>query len=338
MTQLCKPVKQPGFTLIELLLYISIVGGVLIAASSFFAIASEAGIKNQSIVEVDQQGNAAMEYITQTIRNADAINTPAAAGSGGSLSLAVPTASASPTVFDVSGGGSAILGLNSDGGSTDSGDSNFINATRFTAGASGTITSLNAFVGATLGASPNNRAQMGIYSGTASAPTTLLARSGDVTLTASSWNVFSIPSVSVTSGQVYWLAYNTNGTTAAHNNLRYRTGVAGQTLYIGAAYNTWPTTWSGGTASNLENSMYATIITSSGAPGALQVKEGSGNVVPLTNAKVQVSSVTFKNLSRSNTPGAVQVSFTVSRVNTSGRNEYDYQKTFTATAALRWPN
>ena len=71
-------------------------------------------------------------------------------------------------------------------------------------------------------------------------------------------------------------------------------------------------------------SLSPTVIDLSGT--VLQVKEGAAAVVPLTGSKVQISGLTFKNLSRSGTTGIVQVSFTVQRVNTGGRNEYDYQK------------
>ena len=79
-----------------------------------------------------------------------------------------------------------------------------------------------------------------------------------------------------------------------------------------------------------------TIFDVSGV-GAIQIKEGATAVVPLTNNKVQVSGLSFKNLTRPATPGVVQISFTVSRLNPNNRNEYDYQKTFVSTAALRWP-
>lgn len=163
---------QRGFTLIELLLYVSIVGTLLLSMTMFFALSVDSRVKNQSVSEVDQQGVAAMDYITQTIRNASSITSPAAAGSAASLTLVVPTASLSPTVFDLS------------------------------------------------------------------------------------------------------------GTT-------------------------------------------------------LQVKEGSGAAVALTNAKVQASSLTFKNLSPSPSNKLVQVSFTIGRVNPASRNEYSYQKTFVGSAAVR---
>lgn len=161
-----------GYTLIELLLYVSIVGSLLTAISVFFASAADARIKTQSIAEVDQQGNAALDYIAQTIRNADGITAPSAGSTGTSLTVSVPNVSLNPTVFNLS------------------------------------------------------------------------------------------------------------GTT-------------------------------------------------------LQVKEGGDAAVALTNSKVAVSSLSVTNLTRSGTKGIVQVSFVVSRVNVSNKNEYSYQKTFTTSAALR---
>lgn len=167
--------QQKGFTLIELLLYVTIVGSLLTAVSLFFATAADSRVKNQSIMEVDQQGVAAMDYITQTIRNADAITAPATGATASSLTLTVPTGSLSPTIFSL--------------------DSN----------------------------------------------------------------------------------------------------------------------------------------------AALQVKEGTATEIPLTNNKIAISNLTFKNNTRSSTPGIIQVSFTASRLNPAGRAEYTYQKTFMSSAALRQP-
>jgi type II secretory pathway pseudopilin PulG len=165
--------KQAGFTLIELLLYVTIVSALLISISSFFGVVIEARVKNKTISEVNQQGTAAMDYMLQTIRTATSITTPAAAGSGASLTLVVPTASLSPTIFNLSG-------------------------------------------------------------------------------------------------------------------------------------------------------------------TALQVKEGAAAAISLTSPDIQVTSITFKNLTRSGTNGIVQISMTVQYDNTAGRNAYDYQRTFTGSAEVRW--
>jgi prepilin-type N-terminal cleavage/methylation domain-containing protein len=94
---------QAGYTLIELLLYVAMIGILLSAVAYFFGSAADARIKNQTVGEVDTQGTYAMDYITQTVRNATSISTPAIATSGTSLTLVVPTASLSPTVFSLSG-------------------------------------------------------------------------------------------------------------------------------------------------------------------------------------------------------------------------------------------
>ncbi len=167
--------KKPthhGFTLIELLLYITIVGILLVSVSVFLGMALQSRIKNQSIIEVNQQGLAIMEYMTQTIRTSTSITSPALGATASNLTVVVPTGALSPTIFDLS------------------------------------------------------------------------------------------------------------GTT-------------------------------------------------------LQVKEGAGAAVPLTNSNVQVTSLSFVNVSRSATAKALQISFTLSRTNNNGRNEYTYQKTFTSSVALR---
>lgn len=74
----------------------------------------------------------------------------------------------------------------------------------------------------------------------------------------------------------------------------------------------------------------------SAAPVTIQVKEGTGVPTSLTSNDVEVSGLTFKNLSRVGTPGVVQVSFMLSRVNAGNRHEFDYQKTFVATAEVAW--
>ncbi len=321
--------RHAGYTLIELLLYMAIVSVLLSSVVTFFGVTVDARVKNETINEVNEQGAGAMDYITQTIRNATSITTPAAGANSASLTLVVPTGSLSPTVFDAN---TTVLGFNQDGGTTDSSDSNFMNATKFIASASGTVSTLYALVGATIGSSPNNQAQMAIYSGT-SAPSTLLASSASVTLTANSWNAFPISTVSVASGQTYWLAYNTNGTATTQNDLRRQTTGTNQSMFLAQTFSTWPASWSG-SADAIQASLYAPITT--GSSTALRVTEGVGSPVLLTGSRLQVSGLTFKNLTRSGTAGVVQVSFTLGHLNPAGKNEYDYQKTFASSAEVGW--
>lgn len=69
--------------------------------------------------------------------------------------------------------------------------------------------------------------------------------------------------------------------------------------------------------------------------GVISVTEGSGLPIALTNSRVTASSLSFQNLSRKNTPGIVRISFVLTHVNSEGRQEYDFSKTFYASASLR---
>jgi type II secretory pathway pseudopilin PulG len=90
--------NQSGFTLLELLLYVSIIGTLLGALALFFGMTAEVRLRNQAVSEVTQQGQAAMETIASSVRNATAITTPATGASGSTLTVTVPTASLSPTI------------------------------------------------------------------------------------------------------------------------------------------------------------------------------------------------------------------------------------------------
>ena len=71
------------------------------------------------------------------------------------------------------------------------------------------------------------------------------------------------------------------------------------------------------------------------AGGALRIKEGATVAVPLNSSHLTVSNVVFRNLTYAGTPGVVEVEFTLSAVNPSGRNEYAYSQTFIGSASLR---
>lgn len=95
---------QSGFSLVELLLYLGMTAIILSGVSFFFVSMLQARVKHQTINEVEQQGQQAMATITQTIRNAENITSPATGASAGSLTLDVVSGSLDPTVFDLSGG------------------------------------------------------------------------------------------------------------------------------------------------------------------------------------------------------------------------------------------
>lgn len=66
-----------------------------------------------------------------------------------------------------------------------------------------------------------------------------------------------------------------------------------------------------------------------------RITEGAASPVNITSSRVSVSGVTFTNLSRSNTPGTIQAQFTITYVNLSGLNEYNYSKTFYGSGTLK---
>ena len=96
--------EQSGFTLIEILLYVGIAGAILLTVSIFWSILLQSRIKNQTIGEVEQQGAFVIQAITQTVRNSQAINSPATGASSSSLSLDVVDATKDPTAFTLSFG------------------------------------------------------------------------------------------------------------------------------------------------------------------------------------------------------------------------------------------
>lgn len=193
-----------------------------------------------------------------------------------------------------SASGTATAGVDTVGPLTDSGDSNFMNAAQFTAGASGVIATLFANVGTTIGTAPNNVAQMAIYTNSAGNPGTLLGSTSATTL-ASGWNSFTLSSpVSITNGTVYWIAYNTNGTTAAQNNLKYES-TGGTSKYAAQTYGTWPGSFGANSGSVFKFSMYGIIQASAGSDSF------ANNLFQLTTN----GQATFKN--NSNSTAAFQV-------------------------------
>jgi type II secretory pathway pseudopilin PulG len=65
--------------------------------------------------------------------------------------------------------------------------------------------------------------------------------------------------------------------------------------------------------------------------GVLYITEGSGSPVALTNNKVVVSNLIFSNFSRPNTPGIINVSFTITSINANNQ----YAVSFDGSGALR---
>jgi Tfp pilus assembly protein PilW len=103
-----------GFTLIEFLLYIGLLGIILTVSGAIGLNILFGKAKLNSIEEVSQNSRFAIEKIASTIRNAQAINSPATSTNGTSLSLVMTDSSLNPTVFDLS---SKILRITEGAGS-----------------------------------------------------------------------------------------------------------------------------------------------------------------------------------------------------------------------------
>ena len=69
--------------------------------------------------------------------------------------------------------------------------------------------------------------------------------------------------------------------------------------------------------------------------GTMRIREGNPAVSNnLTSSRVLVSVITFKNVSKPDTPGSIKIEFTLTYKNAGLRNEYDYSKTFYGSATL----
>jgi GxxExxY protein len=98
------PPNPKGFTLLEILLSIAIASILFAVVGSLFVSVLQNRVKMQSIAEIEETGMQIVQLLTQSIRNAEGINSPAAAATGTSLSLDVVTAGDDPTVFDLNSG------------------------------------------------------------------------------------------------------------------------------------------------------------------------------------------------------------------------------------------
>lgn len=94
--------KQAGFTLIEVVLYIGLSAILLSSLGVLVNVSYQIRARQQVISEVEQQGTAAIQIISQIIRNASSITSPAAGTSATSITLEVPGVIKTPTVFSLS--------------------------------------------------------------------------------------------------------------------------------------------------------------------------------------------------------------------------------------------
>jgi fibronectin type 3 domain-containing protein len=76
------------------------------------------------------------------------------------------------------------------------------------------------------------------------------------------------------------------------------------------------------------------VFTASGT--VFTIKEGTKAVVPLTNSRVKVSTLSFQNISSaSSTDKIIRISFVIDYATSSGKSEYTFTKAFSGSATLR---
>ena len=93
-----------GFTLIELLIYIALVTGILIAATSFAWNIINSRTKAFAIQEVEQNGRFIMEKIIQASYSATDITSPTRGNSASQLELVQKDLTYNPTIFTLVNG------------------------------------------------------------------------------------------------------------------------------------------------------------------------------------------------------------------------------------------
>lgn len=96
--------QKNGFTVLELLLYIGLFSLILLGVSAFLYLLLSARVKHETIAEVEQQGAIAMQWITQSVRNAKKITAPSPPNTATTLTLEMPTDAQDPTEFRLNNG------------------------------------------------------------------------------------------------------------------------------------------------------------------------------------------------------------------------------------------
>lgn len=94
--------NKKGFTLIELILYIAIMGLTITSIFYFLSMVLNAKVKNQTVIEVEQQGESVILEMAQAIRNATSINYPTFGTSSSTISLVMASSTKNPTIFKLS--------------------------------------------------------------------------------------------------------------------------------------------------------------------------------------------------------------------------------------------
>ncbi|MFA5134897.1 MAG: type II secretion system protein [Patescibacteria group bacterium] len=95
--------KQRGFSLIEMVIYIALIVGILITATSFAWTIINSKTKALVMQEVEQNGRLIVEKVAQAAHGASAVSLPGTGVAGTALELEYQDASKDPVRFSFSG-------------------------------------------------------------------------------------------------------------------------------------------------------------------------------------------------------------------------------------------
>ena len=96
--------NRKGFSLVETIIYVAIFSIFIAGTASFLNTMTSSRLNNQMVLEINDQGSSVMKTMTQSIRNANQVNSPTITNTALNLSLVTSLASTSPTVFSQGGG------------------------------------------------------------------------------------------------------------------------------------------------------------------------------------------------------------------------------------------
>ena len=189
------------------------------------------------------------------------------------------------------GGNVSTYGYETVAANQGTGNSEWLEAQKFTTTNGGTLKSITAYFGAADSA-PNNKFAVALYSDSGSAcnggaaltscPATMIASSANTTITSYTWNVASI-TATLAPNTSYWMVLNTYASAGNLNNTYFDTNPSyDYASDSGVALGSWPAFGAPTFTGHSATSMYASAVT--GADGSSlttnadgQVTIGSGN-------------------------------------------------------------
>ncbi|MDQ7814343.1 MAG: hypothetical protein RDU25_00855 [Patescibacteria group bacterium] len=95
------PKKQEAFTLLEFMLYAGIVAVLLFATTEVILSLLDGKAKIDAIQEINQNERLVMRMMSQAIRSANSVTTPAQGATSSILVLQTDSTTTSPTIFSV---------------------------------------------------------------------------------------------------------------------------------------------------------------------------------------------------------------------------------------------